>query len=492
MRHVPVEIVLWLFGLCVGSFLNVVVYRLPAGLSIIRPRWSFCPHCQVTIVWYDNVPLLSWLFLGGRCRHCHAPISAQYPLVEGLTGLVFVLVYHLLFVVQAADVGRLALPGDLPLLLSWLVLAAGLVACSVMDVVSYSVDVRVTSTVLLAAIALHALWPRADWMRARAGSAVAAATAVAFLVGGLAVWWRDRRSGGQADDEEPGAETPAESATADARDSRLAGYLATLGFIVLTGWLIYVGAGSSHHGWPQGATAAALLVVFGTMVLAGGQQRPADAEIKAAIEEEQPQARRMTLKELVWLLPVIVAAVVTFAALRTMPSLARVWPDIVAWSPIDGFVPLAGAVCAIHGAIIGALAGWVLRIIFTLVFGREAFGVGDIHILAVAGAAGGWEIALLGLLLSVGIAMAGWLLSLLRKRTVMIPFGPCLALGFVLALWWQQPAQRIAESRWRDLVFAWRERPDLLLTAGGLMLVGMVAAVVLARLVRRWVAPDAT
>lgn len=80
----------WLFvmGLCVGSFLNVVIARVPHGESIVRPR-SRCPKCGHTLSWYENIPLLSWLALRARCRNCKTPISIRYPLVELLVGLLF-------------------------------------------------------------------------------------------------------------------------------------------------------------------------------------------------------------------------------------------------------------------------------------------------------------------------------------------------------------------------------------------------------------------
>jgi leader peptidase (prepilin peptidase)/N-methyltransferase len=80
----------WLFllGLCVGSFLNVVIARVPYDESIVRPR-SRCPKCGHQLSWYENIPLLSWALLRGRCRGCKAPISARYPMVELLTGLLF-------------------------------------------------------------------------------------------------------------------------------------------------------------------------------------------------------------------------------------------------------------------------------------------------------------------------------------------------------------------------------------------------------------------
>lgn len=79
-----------MFGLAWGSFLNVVIYRLPLRMSLLKPP-SSCPHCQRRIKFYDNIPLLSFLFLGGKCRTCKAKISLIYPLVEFLTPLSFLL-----------------------------------------------------------------------------------------------------------------------------------------------------------------------------------------------------------------------------------------------------------------------------------------------------------------------------------------------------------------------------------------------------------------
>ena len=81
-------VVAGVFGALLGSFLNVCVYRLPRNESIVTPR-SRCPRCGRGIAWYDNVPLLSWLALRARCRHCAAPISVQYPLVELAVALIW-------------------------------------------------------------------------------------------------------------------------------------------------------------------------------------------------------------------------------------------------------------------------------------------------------------------------------------------------------------------------------------------------------------------
>jgi len=78
----------FVFGLLIGSFLNVCVHRWPRGRSVIRPR-SHCVRCRKMIAWYDNIPLVSYVILGGKCRHCGRNISLRYPLVELLTGLLF-------------------------------------------------------------------------------------------------------------------------------------------------------------------------------------------------------------------------------------------------------------------------------------------------------------------------------------------------------------------------------------------------------------------
>ena len=85
------DMAIGLLGALVGSFLNVVIHRVPLGESIVAPR-SRCPSCETQIAGRDNVPILSWLLLRGRCRHCAAPIAVRYPVVEGVTALTFLAV----------------------------------------------------------------------------------------------------------------------------------------------------------------------------------------------------------------------------------------------------------------------------------------------------------------------------------------------------------------------------------------------------------------
>jgi leader peptidase (prepilin peptidase) / N-methyltransferase len=135
-----------LLGLAIGSFLNVVIYRVPNGMSIVSPR-SSCPLCGTPIAERDNIPVLSWLLLRGRCRHCQEAISARYPLVELSCAALF-----------AGLAARFGYDWALP---AFLVLFAGLLALSVIDVetmllprkIVWPLSLLVTALLVLAAVA---------------------------------------------------------------------------------------------------------------------------------------------------------------------------------------------------------------------------------------------------------------------------------------------------------------------------------------------------
>ena len=84
-------IFLFIVGICIGSFINVITYRLPNNISIL-PR-SYCPNCKSQIKWFDNIPILSWILLSGKCRSCTKEINFSYPFVELLTGIIFIFCY---------------------------------------------------------------------------------------------------------------------------------------------------------------------------------------------------------------------------------------------------------------------------------------------------------------------------------------------------------------------------------------------------------------
>ncbi len=91
----PEALLAGLFGLLIGSFLNVCIHRWPRDLSVVRPR-SFCPACEKPVAWFDNLPIVSYALLRGKCRHCRAAIDWRYPLVEALTAAAFFwFVWHL-------------------------------------------------------------------------------------------------------------------------------------------------------------------------------------------------------------------------------------------------------------------------------------------------------------------------------------------------------------------------------------------------------------
>ncbi|GAA4674088.1 prepilin peptidase [Frondihabitans cladoniiphilus] len=120
------------FGLLIGSFLNVVVYRVPNGMSVATPP-SACPTCHSEIRSYDNVPVLSWLVLRGKCRDCRTPISARYPIVELLTGVFFLVVALQFWPRLTVPIEATRLVSDAIGLVAFLYLAAVSVALAIID-----------------------------------------------------------------------------------------------------------------------------------------------------------------------------------------------------------------------------------------------------------------------------------------------------------------------------------------------------------------------
>ena len=151
-------------GLVVGSFLNVVVHRLPRHESVVRPR-SRCPGCGTQLAWRDNVPVVSWLALRRRCRTCRRPISARYPLVELATAALF-----------AAAALRFGPDAALP---AYLVLFAAIVAIAAIDLEHFIVPNRIVYPALFASVPLLVVAAAVgdEWASLRDAA-----------VGGLAAW----------------------------------------------------------------------------------------------------------------------------------------------------------------------------------------------------------------------------------------------------------------------------------------------------------------
>jgi leader peptidase (prepilin peptidase)/N-methyltransferase len=154
-----------LFGLVIGSFLNVVIYRVPRNESIVSPR-SACPNCGSPILERDNIPVVSWLLLKGRCRSCHTRISLRYPLIELAGGALF-----------AGAAARLGYNWELP---AFLVLLAGLLALACIDVEQLILPKKIVypTLVLVGGLLVLAAGLSDDWHRLL----VAAACAVGWFL----------------------------------------------------------------------------------------------------------------------------------------------------------------------------------------------------------------------------------------------------------------------------------------------------------------------
>ncbi len=162
------NLLVFVLGSAIGSFLNVVVYRIPANLSILYPP-SRCPHCLTKLRKQDNVPILGWLLLRGRCRHCRQPIALRYPIVEAVTGLFFVGVF-LGFGISWATLGYWAF-------LSWLL------ALTLIDVDTMTLPNALTQSGLVVGLGFHVIQ---GW-----GSGVAAQLMVGITGAVAGIWLFD-------------------------------------------------------------------------------------------------------------------------------------------------------------------------------------------------------------------------------------------------------------------------------------------------------------
>jgi leader peptidase (prepilin peptidase)/N-methyltransferase len=174
-----VSVFSFVLGSVVGSFLNVCVHRLPRGESVVSPR-SRCPKCESGIAWYDNIPLLSWLFLGAKCRNCGTSISWQYPLVEGLTGLLFFLVFWRFGFTVASPV--------------YMLLAAALVLVTFIDLTDWTIPEQVTLPGILAGIlcAVVATWYPESGLRVLGAPIPVFSSLIGAAAGGLGIYLLDK------------------------------------------------------------------------------------------------------------------------------------------------------------------------------------------------------------------------------------------------------------------------------------------------------------
>jgi len=432
-------------GLCLGSFLNVVIYRLPAGLAVSRPIWSFCPWCGNRIAWHDNLPVIGYLLLRGRCRNCWAPISARYPQIELMTAMLVVVLLDTFFVGRARDGLQtiadlnVRIVDDWPIFLAHVIVFASLLAMSAIDIQYYWVDIRFTHFATVCGFILHTIWtPSHSRAWVRPGDATMVVSAAALVVF-CTVWLiLHRRSSYESEPEpESGAVEmgpPPESV------SRVA---VIVPLVILALLLIGVGASATGAAWvpPLGIRAGVVLVILGMFIVREASRvRASDAEIVEMIESEAPTARAGALVELAVLLPAVMAGGAAWWFLNRGAADASSIRDVIHWAPFDGnWRPLWGLGTAVAGYTIAAGIGWTIRIVFNVAFAKEAYATGDIHMMAAAGAVIGWQAVLLGFMAACGLALLGWLAALPFKRSAAIPLGPWLTLGFLVATVFYKP-----------------------------------------------------
>ena len=171
MTHYPLlithysGIVFFLLGTIIGSFLNVLIVRLPHGKSLNNPKRSCCPKCHRSLPWWENIPILSWVLLRGRCAGCRERISIQYPLVELSTGLLFWLCYHFF---------------PWPVATAYAVFVSLLLVATVIDLQHWIIPNEITLVGILAGVAASALLPELMETSSRGKAAlVSMATAAA-------------------------------------------------------------------------------------------------------------------------------------------------------------------------------------------------------------------------------------------------------------------------------------------------------------------------
>lgn len=444
-------------GLCLGSFLNVVIYRIPRNKSLRNPIWSACPHCDSRIHWYDNIPVISFVILAGRCRRCGVPIATRYVVIEIMMALIVLMIMDAFFIGHVREglcTNRFGLTDQLsydwPILLAHIILFGCLLAMSAIDLEHYWVDIRFTNIVTLCGFVLHTIWtPRhADrWIRPFDSTAVVSIMAIF----GLALLWLYFACQPHVDpedfdepQEEPEPEESDEIQAAAAQPNLLAPSRAIgwiMGIVLVGIWiLLFIDESGTIELRHTGRGLLPVTVFFLLIVSQSLISRPSDQAIAEAIYEERHESRRMVMTEFFYLLPALIFGIVGFfimrgdseitnrinAALNIELHLGR--GLFREWTPVYGFATAAS------GYVIAGTIGWTVRILFTLVLGKEAFGSGDIHMMAATGCIAGWPVVVIGFFLTCVLALAGWIACLPFKRTKAVPLGPWLSLSFLIVV----------------------------------------------------------
>ncbi|MEM6757166.1 MAG: prepilin peptidase [Planctomycetota bacterium] len=489
------------YGACVGSFLNVVILRMPEGVSLIHPP-SHDPATGRKLSWWENIPILSYLMLGARSRHSGGWISPQYPVVEFLTGVMFVWLAWVYYGTGLRpSFSHPGLEATWPVLLVHLALIGSLIAATVIDARLYIIPLPITwfvgvvalvvlpvatalgyppgpttiafpSRTVINAVDLRSVFASpiiSDvGMYIAIGGLVGLVVANALLLVGVVPRSFDESrlevaSPGEGE-EAGGAGAPA--AAGDARAAKVWGALAwgSIGLGAVTAVLLALGlawpkvvypaappaAGwntglapapglwqfsGNSVGWLLGLAVAALVTAWGAMILIGLLGDRADAAEVEAEVTSFPRPRREMLRELLFVGFPIVGGLMGLAVavgqgmigpgLTPGPAQAPLWAQV-----------LGGVV---GGYLIGGGVVWLTRILGTLAFGREAMGLGDVHLMAAAGAVIGSIDVTVAFFLAPFFGLAGAAVmygasAIAKGRVRVIPYGPYLAAAVVVMM----------------------------------------------------------
>jgi leader peptidase (prepilin peptidase)/N-methyltransferase len=356
------------FGCCIGSFLNVVIYRLPREKSLVSPG-SACPGCGKPIRFYDNIPLISWLVLRARCRHCGVGISPRYFIVELLTGMVFLGLY-LVYFHSTLRMGMQA-PNGWFVYLVHVVLLAALIAGSGIDLELWIIPLSIC------------------WF----------ATAVGFVGSGV---------GGYLIDPETirtYSLLPVASPTT--------GALALGAGVGLAVGLLLLKTGLLKHSYE----------------VPESDETPEPAEQKPKVEKgafpfaDDPEFnhRLEAVREIAFLMPIVVGAGVANAALTRPGAIATWWAGLLEVPAVAGFLG------SLFGYFVGCAVVWATRVLGTLAFGKEAMGLGDVHLMGAAGSVIGPVMAVIAFFVAPFFGLGWAVFQVISKKIRQIPYGPFLS-----------------------------------------------------------------
>ena len=366
--------VIWLififaFGSCIGSFLNVVIYRLPRGKSLAHPP-SACPGCNKGIKFYDNIPLVSFLALGGKCRNCKMKISPRYFCIELLTGLFFIGVFYLYFI---ASVRRF----------------------EIADAAGFDMFTRGGWTFYIVHMVLIASF------------IAASAIDMELWVIPLSLCW----------------------------------FVTAVGLIgsALAGFAIDPGVIRDYHLLPVATAATSALALGAAIGLAISLLCLAKGIIKISYEGEDDlddpnqddnfNHRAEALKEIVFLMPIIICSLISYFLLRK----AGFWIEFTQSHIVSGFMG------SLWGYFVGCAVVWATRILGTLGFGKEAMGLGDVHLMGAAGAIVGPFFATIAFFIAPFFGIVWAVYQMFFAKTRQIPYGPFLSLGVFVVMIFHDP-----------------------------------------------------